>query len=245
MKLFKSLVFLIGLGFYASGAWAAQAAAGVAFDWSSLSVLAYALGPSAAPSVSRSGDSTGIHAETVSPTSFMTINAPNWTLSLLAGPVGNGVTVAGASADASGLNVLIGDSDQSAASIASANASRSASYAVTGSGLLVFSVNYTISALLQPGSLAPNYANAIAELLVVKGSVETKATDSINLASAGNVSRSGTLNLALLVQNGDVFSFSALAKAQAAVSEVPTPSALLLFGSAMLGFLGLNRRKMH
>lgn len=244
MKLFKILAALcLGLSF--TGAQAAVAASGATLDWSSFSVSTYALGPGSAPSITWSTVGTQLSAMTVSPNSSQSASSFDWS-SALSVVAGNVATSAGASAS-SALSVLAGDTDDNASSVAHSQASRSGSFAVTGSGLVVISVNYLTSALLQPGSLSPNYAYAYAALTATKGTTVSTVFDEIDLTDVntnGNtVTHSGTFNLALFVQNGDLFSFSAMTKADAAVTAVPVPSAVWLFGTAVLSFLSVRRTK--
>ena len=245
MKLFKIFAALV-LGLSVSSAQAAIAAAGASLDWSSLVISSYALGPGVAPSISWSTVSTIISADTLSPNANQAASSFDWSSALVA-TAGNAATSAGASASSSNLSVLAGDTDYAPASIADSIAFRSGSFVVNGTGLVVFTINYATSALLQPGSLTPNYAYAYAGLSATKGTTVSTASDVIDLTAVntnGNtISHTGGLSLALLVQNGDLYSFTAATKAKTAVSAVPVPSAVWLFGTAMISFLGIKRRQ--
>jgi hypothetical protein len=123
---------------------------------------------------------------------------------------------------------------------------RSATIEAAGSGILLFSVDYAISAEIDGDPL--DFALALvffeAELLTVDGWESTSAYSQVHLegswSAADLISKSKTLTLSLLVNEGDIISFSA--NSYANVSAVPVPAAIWFLGTALVGLISVGRR---
>ena len=230
-----------------------MASASATIDWSSFAVAGYPIGPNPLPVITWSNEYSSVYAYT--DTGSESNYAADWTTELVK-HAGNIATFSDAVADTLVLHSYSEDADLSSTSQANSSAYRQGDFSVAGSGFLVFSVNYTLDASLEPGNDTSNYNNNYANANVylqaqkIASNVNDQYTnvgDSIylyeyNFANSP-VQSGGTLNLALLVNDGEAYHISAGAGSSANVSSVPLPSAVWLFMSALLGFLGLTRRK--
>jgi len=235
----------------ASSAPLANAAA--TFDWNTFAVTAYPIGPDLAPVLTWSNQSSTVFAQTN--TDNQNSSADDWTTAL-AKHVGNTATFSDAKADTSVLHSYSEDSDLSSASQTSSSAYRLGDFSVAGNGFLVFSINYTLDSSLEPGNDYSNhynsYANASVYLQMQKitsnvnnqyfAVVDSVYLDQNNFTNSP-VHSGGALNLALLVNNGESYHFTAGNSSSVNVSSIPLPSAVWLFMSALLGVLSLTRRK--
>lgn len=266
MAIRKKLFILVFLGMTTGNAEATvvgpYASAEATFDWSSFSVQAYALGPGAAPSVTWSNQFSSVIAMTQAANVYQ--SSADWSTSLHK-TAGNTATQALAGADATTLHAsaLVTNSTD----YAGATSYRSGGLNVTGNGLLVFSMHYSLDAALVPdaSSTFNNSATAGVDFFAQRTGSNAhseffSANSALNLNS-GNTGTSpvhltGVLNLALLVSHGDQLDFLADSRASASlgtmqpimpigipVSSVPLPGAVWLFLSAGAGLLSLTRRK--
>lgn len=266
----KKLSILVFLGLTAGNAEATVIApyayANAVFDWNSFSVAGIPMGPGSSPSVSWSNLSTSATVVTQPANDYQSGVAADWIASLNK-TSGDTSSWALANADATTLHTSSQVTHPSTTDGAWANGSRSGNLSVTGNGLLVFSMHYSLDAALIPDAGSPlnNSATAGVDFFAQKiGSSVHSEVFSANSAlslNSGNtnsspVHQTGTLNLAILVNNGDQFNFLASSHAGAAlgalqpimtigtpVSSVPLPGAAWLFLSTLVGFLGLSHRQ--
>jgi hypothetical protein len=121
--------------------------------------------------------------------------------------------------------------------------------APTGSlpDLLELKVPYSLSANLNPADGSPNYADALASLSLIGAGQTLISQQVVDLSVAGSSSLSNNyLTLLVQVSNGESFTLTADTQTSAVVtsaSAVPVPTAFWLFGTAIMSFLGLKRRK--
>jgi len=230
-----------------------MASASATIDWSTFAVAGYPIGPNTAPVITWNNQYSSVYAYT--DTDNQSDSAGDWTTGLVK-HAGNIPTFSDAVATTSALHSYSEDSDLSSANQAYSRANRSGDFSVAGSGFLVFSVNYTLDASLEPGNDPSNYYNNYSSAYVylqaqkIASNVNNQyfgVSDNVFL-NQDNFTDSplhsgGALNLALLVNNGEAYHLWAVAGSDANVSSVPLPSAVWLFMSALLGVLGLTRRK--
>lgn len=227
------------------------ATAAASFDWSSFTVAGLALPSDPVPTLSWNNQNSYVSATTNSPNDNQSDYAGDWTTALNK-TAGNLAT--GAIAD-SALNVSSAhDSDLASASSASASSSHWGEFTVAGSGVLLFSVNYSLAASLIPGTDMNN--NNTADAGVYFQANKSSSASSYQYFTAQNniylnsnnvsnspLSETGTLKLALWVNNGETYNFYANNYANANVASIPLPAATWLFVSGLMGVVGLTRRK--
>jgi len=208
---------------------------------STFAITGYGLGLNAAPTYTLSGQSTNTSSSTndwVNWSSDTSINAS----SIAAGAAGTG------------------------AGSGSASASRSANLNILGTGFLVISADYAINAAINGNSCYEYYcydynsASASASFNLSNYSLITRGTSSsqanISLGSPwwyGNPiltsdQKQGTLSVGVIVNNGDILNFSSTVSAAAhdtggSIATIPVPPAMWLFSSALVGLIGLGRRR--
>ncbi|MGZ4960387.1 MAG: hypothetical protein ACXV7J_14120 [Methylomonas sp.] len=211
-------------------------------DWSTFNITGYPLGPGAAPTYVLSGQSsnaTSSISDWVNWTSNVTNTGSLFAVSTEGTGVGNG----------------------------SAAADRTANLTITGNGFLTISAHYILNAAINGVGCTDyfcsdqNSASASASFSLTnyssKGAHSALSEASIGLGNSwdwpysGLISdqHQGTLFVSVLVNNGDTLNFSSFVSADARqvvvgpVSSVPVPSAMWLFGSALLGMVGLRLQK--
>lgn len=171
-----------------------------------------------------------------------TNSAGDW-VSPLSISSGSQVTWSQADANASVLHSYVNDNDTlSTGGVVSSNAYREWNFLAAENGNVTFSINYNLNTTLVPGDNNPDnftFAKVALGWLDADGNTIDSLNDTLDLA--GN--KFGTFTYTLAVFAGQAYTFSADTYASANVSAVPLPSAVWLFLSAMMGFLGLSRRK--
>lgn len=252
----KSLSILT-LSLAVGSAEAAVASASASIDWSTFTVTGYAMGPTPGPTISWNNQSTNISAYSYKNNfqfdNYQYNSSPDWTSNIAASISTGAVSSSSALADATQLVASASDTDVGINSSSGSNSSRSGDFTVSGNGILVFSVNYSLAVGLVPGDLTNNnYANAAVYFSIENysqnGSGNFTANQSIYLsdwsASQSPLNKSDTLYLALVVKDGDTYNFNGQVNANANVaSVVPVPSAVWMFLSAIGGFIGVTRRR--
>lgn len=254
----KHRVSLIGLGglvflFHAFDANAALATASVTLDWSTFSVAYIPDGSNPSPSITwsdlSSNTSSRITSSSTSSDPFQ--YAPDWSTSLTT-HAGNAAVFSDANITATTLHSYSEDSDLSANSFPNSQSYRNGSFGVSGSGTLVFSVNYILDAVITSGVSAtpstPNQATSAALIYVsnLTSNALVTAEELLSLIPGGTIGspahQEGTLSLSLLVNDGEQYSFLAGAQTNANVSAVPVPAAIWMFSSG-LTLIFLKRRQ--
>lgn len=244
MRHLNKTVLVLALSLAVGTAEAAVATASATLNWSTFNVSSIAIGPNPAPSIIWSNQSTWVYANTQDPADTQSGWANDWISPLAVTANPSGSTTSSASENGGALVSTAYDSNLSWPSQAWSQAYRSGDFSVTGSGILLFSVDYSLTAsLTAPGDSASASVNLYAHR--TGSNFTASAYDSVYLSS-WNVSLSplnvnDTLFLALFVQDGQNYHFNGSAYSSA--SAVPVPSAVWLFLSAVVGFLGVNRRK--
>ncbi|MEY3288190.1 MAG: hypothetical protein RLZZ419_432 [Pseudomonadota bacterium] len=215
-------------------------------DWNTFTITGYGFGFNSAPTYTLSGQSSNTYSNVS--------DWLNWSSDTLNNSYSFGASTTGTAPGAG-----------------SANASRSANLNILGTGFLMITANYTINAAINENngySYDPNYANASASFnLSNPSSLNTSSTS----ASQANISlgnqwshgnsiltydqKQGTLAVGVIVNTGDILSFSSAVSASAhdngvapailpgALTAVPVPAAVWLFSSALVGLIGLGRRR--
>ncbi len=193
----QSLAFIGGVSMMlnAGAALSSTTHASALIDWSTFSITGYALGTNQAPSFTLTGQSS-ITSSSVS--DWLSWNSE---VTNTAGSVG--VNIAG-----------------TAPGVGSGSAQRNGSLAVSGSGFLVISANYALSAGISSVSCAEyfcyeqNAANASASFDLVNtsgnGNHQSRVLPTINLgnSSVSKDQKQGTLSVGVLVNDGDILNFS-------------------------------------
>jgi hypothetical protein len=150
----------------------------------------------------------------------------------------------------------------------SASAQRNANLNISGSGFLVISADYAINAAISGNSCNdyfwycsdPNSASFDLSTNF-SGNYYNSSHSALNINLIGNpllpVSTSdhkeGILSVGVMVNNGDILNFSSAVNAAAhdnglslnssSVQAIPVQEAMWLFSSALIGLIGLGRRK--
>ena len=158
----------------------------------------------------------------------------------------------------------------------SAGVTRSASLSVSGTGLLWITASYALNAAINSTIdnggyywwYNPNTASASVSFNLSNYSSNSSSYSNTqaNIGLTGNQwwygnptptsdHKEGTLSVGVIVNNGDLLSFSSAVNAAAydnglafaniplTPEALPVPAALWLFGSVLLGFVGLCRHK--
>ncbi len=155
----------------------------------------------------------------------------------------------------------------------SASVTRSANIAVSGTGFLWISASYMLSAVINENINSGYFGNQNTAYATVSFnaynntlnmSQSSSSQESINLGNQWSntgypvpsfAEKTDTLYLGVKVNNGDIFSFSStvnvnasdngltLANIPLTPEAIPVPAAIWLFGSVLLGFVGLGRHK--
>lgn len=248
----KSLSILT-LSLAVGSAEAAVASASASIDWSTFTVTGYAMGPTPGPTISWNNQSTSVSATSYQPNNNQYNSSSDWTSSIAASASSGTLSSASALADAGQLVASAQDTDVDINNSSSSWSYRYGDFTVSGNGILVFSVDYSLATSLVPGDLTyTNYANTGVFLSVQNYSQVSNgyftAQQNIYLDD-GNVGqsplkKSDTLYLALVVKDGDAYHFQGEAYASSnAASVVPVPSAVWMFLSAIGGFIGVTRRR--
>lgn len=226
---------------------APQSSAEATIDWSSFSVVGYAMGPNPAPTITWSNEFTSINTSGDSLFSSQYDNSNDWTSSLNV-TAGNNTSTA----DSAMLHSYATDGFS--------YGSRNGEFSVTGNGILVFSYDYSLAVNIdQNGS---GYANAGTNMGVSTqfgsniSNQYFSASDYVYLpsynlnnfplqnANTSSFQKSDTLYLAVVVKDGEQYDFNADVNAQASNYTVPLPASAWMFMSALVGFIGLSRRKV-
>ena len=218
-----------------TGAALSASSASAWIDWNTFTITALDLG-SGLPSYSLSDEYTNVSAN--EPSNWQYDYAYDWTSSISA-------SLAGANAKADGSQLLA--SAQTSYGWSNAYAYRSATLQVNGSGLLLFRAVYVLNAAIDghPGDYADASVSFGADIDSQNGWESTSTYSSLYLdgwwGSADQASKSKTLALALLVNDGDRINFHAQSSAN--VNAVPVPAAVWLLGTALVGLISVGRRR--
>lgn len=219
------------------------AIASSSFDWSTFAVSSYPLGSSSIPVVTWSNQYTALVSNDF--TEF--VYDWNSSVSNTSGTDSNWTQT---TVDQFSLNSYVQDSDPFRDNSPSSYSYRYGNFSVAGSGILIFSVDYSLFSFLVSGSDWLNFADAGVSMFANKISSNHlgqsfSAADSIHLnqqdETLNPAQRTGTLNLALVVNDGDYFDFTARNNAYAATSSVPLPSSIWTF---FLGAISIFRRNV-
>lgn len=252
MKSIPTLSALVLLGLSIGNSYAAPVATAEAFmDWSKFSVSTVY----GSANIAWSNQTSTVDAYTYSPDDSQWAYPDNWNPSNVI--AGNSTTQSQSAASTSGLRSYVIDSNTTESSAAGAYSSLSGDFTVSGSGVIIFSVPYILSATLIPGGTQMNfysdYADAGVSFSVYEYSSASSGSlyaekyvslDDQNAALDSPISKSDTLTLAMVVKDGDHFSFYANNYANANVlTSVPVPTSIWLLGSGLLGLVGVARRK--
>lgn len=232
-------------------------------NWSQFSVVGIDIGhgtPTVTWHFQDSSVSMQVFAQSGADTGFTSqfSNINNWSTLLGA----SGSLLGGhANADAGAATLSAQSSSGLGFSSTSASASRGGSFSVNGTGLLVFSVPYTLSSITSIDFDAPfgDSGSAFGQLSISASSFsfgqDSSSSESVyanTFASfpgdTQSLSFSGILFAALSVYDGGsgVFSVSASTNtggflSQAATSAIPVPAAVWLMASALLALIGLRK----
>jgi hypothetical protein len=212
------VTLLLGGGMSAS---AALVNANAQIDWSSFKVTTTG---TAAITFTSQSDRSSVNFG-------VPVSAPNWTTGTL---VSQSSPTASASTSATRLSA-------SATEPSIAQVDRSGDFSISGNGFVLFQVNYSLDATLAAGR--PEVFMAF--LLSASPSSGTTNIDFSQQGRelpSGSTSQTGTLGVALLVQDGMTGNISARATALAP-SPTPIPASVLLLGSSLLGLIGLGRKQ--
>lgn len=213
-------------------------------DWSTFSISGYGIGANAAPSYTL--QTLG------STTSSNTSDWINWSSDIS----NNGNSFA-AMTEGNG----IGNGD--------ASAQRNAKLTIFGSGFLLISANYTLSAALNGAGCETedcpdaNRSSAFVSFDLSNTNSQNSQHTSYSKADLALTNypwetpvtsheKTGTLTVGVLVNNGDILNFSSMVSAAALqnynlvddidVQPVPVPAAAWLFGFGLAGVMGLGRK---
>lgn len=222
------------------------------FDWSTFSVTGYSTGVAAAASVTWNelSQETSIYANTfIDGDEGLSDNAVDWN-STLAINTGNTATNANSNASATILHSFSSDQGVTDGSSAEGYIQRMGNFSAVGSGLLVFSVGYTLDVSTPESAETTDPTSNSATVKFVINPTEASqvftSEDNVTVGQwhPGSDQRNGTLSLALLVQDGQQFSFNARAETRADVTAavVPLPQAVWLFGAGLMGLLSIAKR---
>ncbi len=218
-------------------------------DWSTFSVTGYASGGAPLPTIIWNTPSqlTALSASTLYPDDFQSFDVSDWNSALVRN-AGNTTTRASSDVNADLLRSHSYDigSDESSAF---GDVQRSSLFSVSGNGVLVFSVAYKLEASTPDTSetIDPSSSQATVSF-VVKPFTPTSeifsSEDNVTVGQwhPGSDFREGVLTLGLVVQDGQEFSFNAMAKTNAYISAVPLPQAVWLFGAGLMGLLSMAKR---
>ena len=201
-------------------------------------------------------------------TTFSTITTGNLAVAMV-GPMGDsgnaatqgGPFVTDETDTFGGLDLVSADPSSSASLIttaesidASANTTlgfgfatfeRAFSYeALSGSGILTVSVDVVLQAAVEGAGSAADAAADFGYHIGESGTLSSVA-DLEMYGDSGDKSQTLpiTLSFSVFMQQGDIIDMEAEGEAYASVSAIPIPSAVWLFGSGLLGIIGVSRRK--
>jgi hypothetical protein len=265
----QSLVAIGGLAMImnAGAASSSTTHAFASIDWSTFSITGFGLGSASAPSYSLTGQGSNTSS-----------NISDWVK--WRSDVANTGSLFGVSTEGTG------------AGSGSASAQRNARLAISGSGFLVISADYLLSAAINGISCTDYYCydqnSASASVgfslsnYSSNGSHSSVSQPGISLGNSWNSPNSGltadrkegVLSVGVIVNDGDILNFSSVVSAFAhdtgvnsadsgfgsmtggagftlvnfpypnvQIAAVPVPAAVWLFGSALLGVVGLGRQK--
>ncbi|WP_426991945.1 VPLPA-CTERM sorting domain-containing protein [Methylomonas sp. CM2] len=240
----------------------ASASAGASLDWSTFSVSTISLG-AGTPMLTwiDSSYSASTSAITSGPDLSQTDFVPDWGTGSLSS-AGDSSTQAWAEIAADAISANASDVNPTGGSSATASAIRHGEFTVSGNGLILFSVTYSLAIDFYPDGYSPSSnATASATLGAAKA---TSSSNSNHLAyellfpsspSSGfahSERKTGTLYLPVVVADGEIYSFYAQATSSAAISgstdvpSVPLPAAVWPFVSGLIGLAGasLSRRRI-
>lgn len=234
----KSILSAVGglVLFFNTGVALSASAASAFIDWTSFKITAIELG-SGLPDYSLSYKFTEVEVEADAVDNWQYDFENDWTSS-------TSVSLGGANAGADELQLL--SSTQTSYGYGWASVDRQATIQIIGSGLLLITADYNISAMIdgQPGDYAFAGVNFWADIYSENGLETMTASSFLELESSGiadQESKSKTLGLAFLVNDGDTILFSA--NSFAYVAAVPVPAAVWLLGSALIGLISVGRRR--
>ena len=255
----QSLALIGGLSMMinAGAAWSSGIQASAMIDWSTFSVTGYGLGANPAPGFTWSGQGSNT-ASSVS-------DWLSWDSELANNSQAFGVSVSG-----TGAGTGYG------------SAQRNGGLTISGSGFVVISANYQLNAAISGISCDGYYcydqnaANASVSFDLTNtssnGNHQSHTQPSINLGNSWLSSltsdhKQGTLSVGVIVNDGDILSFSSAVSAYAHdvglsfegvgngsgdsawnaygvnPAAVPLPGAVWLFASALLGQAGIRRQR--
>ena len=247
MKNLKKRAFTIFSGLMmimnAETALSSTTQASAIIDWSTFTITGYGLGLNAAPIFTLNGQSSNA-SSSVSDWVSWTSDTPN------------------------NAHLLGAHIEGTGAGTGSANASRSANLTISGSGFLVISADYAINAVIAANNCYGYYcydqnsASASVNFNVNNNSLITSGSsasqDNLSLGNPGwnnaysgltSAHKQGILSVGLMVNNGDILNFSSALYASAhdnglsPITNVPVPAAIGLFGTGLIGLVGLGRRR--
>lgn len=238
ISLQKSVLSAVGglVLFLNTGVALSASAASAYLDWSTFKITAIDLG-SGKPNFSYSDKFTEVDVEVDAFHNWQYDFENDWTSSI-------SVSLGGSNAQADGSQMLA--STQTSYGYGFASVDRHATIEISGSGLLLFTADYDISAVIdgQSGDYAFAGVNFWADIFSQNGLESMTASSFLELESFGfadQESKSKTLGLAFLVNDGDTILFSA--NSYAHVAAVPVPAAVWLLGSALVGLISVGRRR--
>lgn len=238
-----------------NNALAASASAGASLDWSTFSVSTISLG-AGTPTLTwiDSSYSASTSAITSGPDFSQTDFVPDWGTGSLSS-AGGSSTQAWAEIAADAISANASDVNPTGGSNATASAIRHGEFTVSGSGLILFSVGYSIAIEFYPEGYSPS-SNATASA-TMGAAKATSSSNSNHLAfellfpaspsgTAHSERKTGTLYLPVVVADGETYSFYAQAASNAAISgstnvpSVPLPAAIWPFLSGLIGLAGAS-----
>jgi len=222
---------LVSIAFSAN-AHAALATAGVTFDWSTFDTATS--GDLVATMVAPMGDDGSAYADDLFFEADVTTGF-------------GGITLLVTTTPSSGFLLttpdLIDASASSAFGVGGANFERFFSFeATSGSGNLSLSVDVEIQAEVQGTGTIVNSDALFGYEVGTSGVVASRAGLEMN-GNSGDQSQtlSTTLSFSVFMEQGDVIDM--FAEGGPEVSAIPIPAAAWLFGSGLIGLVGISRRK--
>lgn len=238
ISLQKSVLSAVGglALFFNTGVALSASAASAFIDWSTFKITAINLG-SGMPDYSLSDKYTEVDVEVDALDNWQYDFENDWTSFI-------SVSLGGSNAMANESQMLA--STQTSYGYGLASVDRHATIVISGSGLLLFTADYEISAAIDGQAYDYAFAgvNFWADIFSQNGLETMSASSFLELEPFGfadQVNRRKTLGLAFLVNDNDTILFSANSFAN--VTAVPVPAAVWLFGSALICLISVGRRR--